>query len=99
MSIDPISAIGAAAGGTELARAQPASTAQVDFTRWMSGQLSEVNQQIGVAEQALGRLATGDGNLHQVMLDLEKARTAFQLTLQVRNKVIESYQEILRMQV
>jgi flagellar hook-basal body complex protein FliE len=70
-----------------------------DFGRWMTEQLAHVNQKIETAEVSLGRLATGDGNLHQVMIDLEKARTAFQLTLQVRNKAVEGFQEILRMQI
>lgn len=69
------------------------------FGRWMTEQLTQVNEQIGIAEQSLTGLATGEGNLHQVMLDLEKARTAFQLTLQVRNKLLEGYQELLRMQI
>lgn len=99
MSIDPISALGTAVNAAQGVHAPAAAAGQVDFAGWMSQQLGEVNQQIGVAEQALGRLATGEGNLHQVMLDLEKARTAFQLTLQVRNKIIEGYQEIMRMQV
>jgi flagellar hook-basal body complex protein FliE len=33
------------------------------------------------------------------MLELEKAKTAFQLTVQVRNKILEGYQEIMRMQI
>ena len=99
MSIEPISAMGSVLAGTQAAAAQPAPTTQVDFARWMGDQLGEVNQQIAVAEHALTQLAAGEGNLHQVMLDLEKARTAFQLTVQVRNKLIEGYQEIMRMQV
>jgi flagellar hook-basal body complex protein FliE len=98
MSIEAISAAGSFVSG--LAEARPAQpTSQVDFTRWMTEQLGEVNQQIQGAEQSLVQLAAGDANLHQVMLDLEKARTAFQLTLQVRNKLLEGYQELLRMQV
>jgi flagellar hook-basal body complex protein FliE len=98
-----IEAIGAAGPLTEsLATRFPAApdkTAQVDFSRLMTDQLSDLNRQIATAERSLVGLAAGDGNLHQVMLDLEKARLGFQLTLQVRNKVLESYQELLRMQI
>ena len=38
-------------------------------------------------------------NLHQVMLSLEDAKLSFQLMVQVRNKLLEAYQDILRMQV
>ena len=38
-------------------------------------------------------------DLHQVMIAAEQAGLALQLTVQVRNKIIEAYQEISRMQV
>jgi flagellar hook-basal body complex protein FliE len=45
-------------------------------------------------------LATGQAeNLHKVMIDAEKADIALQFTLQVRNKLLEAYQEIMRMQI
>lgn len=98
MSVDGIAAV-AVASGNSVHRAEPASAAPIGFERWMTSQLSEVNQRIGIAERALTGLAAGEGSLHEVMLELEMARTAFQLTVEVRNKLIESYQEIMRMQV
>jgi len=45
-------------------------------------------------------LATGGmENLHSVMIDLEKADIALQFTLQVRNRIMEAYNEIMRMQL
>ncbi|MFO7154117.1 MAG: flagellar hook-basal body complex protein FliE [Caldicoprobacter oshimai] len=45
-------------------------------------------------------LATGQvENLHKVMIDAEKADIALQFTLQIRNKLLEAYQEIMRMQI
>ncbi|MOA27281.1 Flagellar hook-basal body complex protein FliE [compost metagenome] len=41
----------------------------------------------------------GDVDLHDVMIAAEKSSVAMQLTLQVRNKLVEAYQEIMRMQV
>ncbi|MDD3840430.1 MAG: flagellar hook-basal body complex protein FliE [Clostridia bacterium] len=38
-------------------------------------------------------------NLHNVVIDAEKADIALQLTLQIRNKMVEAYQEIMRMQI
>jgi len=71
-----------------------------DFGQWIAQQIGDVNQQINNAETSLTELATGGtGNLHHVMLQLEEARTGFQLTLQIRNKVLEGYQEIMRMQI
>ena len=38
-------------------------------------------------------------NLHQVMMALDKAKVSFQLMVQVRNKLLEAYQDVLRMQI
>ena len=38
-------------------------------------------------------------NIHNVMIDAEKADIALQFTIQVRNKVLDAYQEIMRMQI
>jgi flagellar hook-basal body complex protein FliE len=46
------------------------------------------------------QLAAGQGaDLHSVMIASEKASLAVQLTVQVRNKAVEAYQEIMRMQM
>lgn len=52
------------------------------------------------SEVLTNKLMTGQvQDIHQVMIAGQKASIALQLTVQVRNKVIESYQEIMRMQV
>lgn len=80
--------------------AAPQGASGVDFGQWMRTQLGEVNAQIGSSQAGLAQLAAGEnGNLHHVMLELDKARLAFQLTVQVRNKILESYQDIMRMQI
>jgi flagellar hook-basal body complex protein FliE len=100
MSIEAITAAGSALGPLlEPGIGRTQAVAQPDFARWMSEQVNEVNSQIRTAEESIAKLAVGEGNLHQVMLDLEKARTAFQLTLQVRNKLLEGYQDLMRMQI
>jgi flagellar hook-basal body complex protein FliE len=38
-------------------------------------------------------------NLHETMIALEKADVSFQLMLQVRNKIVGAYEEIMRMQL
>ena len=44
-------------------------------------------------------LAGEDIDLHEVMIATEKAEVAMQLTLQIRNKLLEAYQELTRMQI
>lgn len=76
------------------------SVSKPDFGKWLTEQLSELNTDISNADMQLRKLATGDtSNIHQVMLSLEKAKTAMELTVQVRNRLLESYQDIMRMQI
>ncbi|MBI2308410.1 MAG: flagellar hook-basal body complex protein FliE [Rhodocyclales bacterium] len=70
------------------------------FSARLQSELSAVNTKLETAEAGLRDLAAGkQGNIHHVMLALEDARMSFQLLAQVRNKVLESYQELLRMQI
>lgn len=70
------------------------------FESWVGKQLGDVNDKLVNAEQQVRQLAVGDvENLHQVMITLEEAKLNFQLAMQVRNRVLEAYQEVMRMQV
>jgi len=71
-----------------------------DFSVWMGKQLENVNDKIIESDRQLQGLALGEtNNLHQVMLSLEDSKMSFQLAVQVRNRLLEAYQDILRMQV
>jgi flagellar hook-basal body complex protein FliE len=79
---------------------EPVAPKPADFAHWMTEQIQDVNSKIIDAQTGLRQLATGEtGNLHQVMLQIEEAKLAFQLTTQIRNKVLEGYQDIMRMQI
>jgi flagellar hook-basal body complex protein FliE len=66
----------------------------------MKKALGEVNQLQRNADDMAVKLATGDvEDIHKAMIAMNKAKLAFDFTIQVRNKVIEAYQEIMRMQV
>ena len=70
------------------------------FLDWMAREVAATNDRVVEAERGVQRLAAGDtSNLHQVMLGIEQARLQFQLLVQVRNRVLEAYQDVLRMQV
>ncbi len=52
------------------------------------------------ANEMAQKIAGGDvGELHNAMIAMQKASMALELTVQVRNKVLEAYQEIMRMQI
>ncbi len=70
------------------------------FGKIITDMLKDTNQQMLDADKAIEAFAAGKiENVHDVMIATEKASLSFQLTLQVRNKVIEAYQELMRMQV
>jgi len=80
-------------------QAEPGAAA-ADFGPWLARSLGQVNQDLVRADQAVRGLAAGETeNLHQVMIALEEARLSLQLAAQVRNRLLEAYQEVLRMQV
>ncbi len=70
------------------------------FKQTLQEVLGTVDGSIKESEQMIRDFALGeDVELHQVMIAAEEANLALQLTVQVRNKVIEAYQEIMRMQL
>ena len=72
----------------------------VSFADTLAESLNKVNEIQMEADKAIEKLATGKTkNIHETMLAVGKADTAFRMTMQVRNKIVEAYQEVLRMQV
>ena len=71
-----------------------------DFGQMLMDVLKEVNSAQQEARTKQNAFMTGQPvEIHDVMIAMEKAGTAMQLTVQVRNKLLEAYQEISRMQV
>ena len=70
------------------------------FGQFLAGALGALQQTRSEADALSSALAAGqDVDLHEVVLAMEQANLATQLTLQVRNKLVEAYQEISRMQI
>lgn len=79
---------------------KPVGANEADFGKLLSEALDSVNNLQKDAEKASIDLAAGKiQDISQVTITSEKAAVALQLTMQVRNKVIDAYQEIMRMQV
>ena len=80
-----------------LAQTRPAGSSFGDTIR---SAIASVNELQAHADQLADKLACGDAvEIHQAMIAMQKASTALQFTVQVRNKIIEAYQDIMRMQV
>ena len=70
------------------------------FGQLVSQGLEQVNTQLLGTQTDLQQLALGKAeSVHQVMIRMEEARLSFQLMMQVRNRVLEAYQDVMRMQV
>jgi len=77
-----------------------AGGAKADFGSYLKNAVGEVNDLQQMADKAIQSLvADGKGDLQETMVALEKADISFRFMMQVRNKVLEAYQEIIRMQV
>ena len=62
--------------------------------------LEKVNEAQVAADSSMKELAAGrTKNIHETMLSIEKADSSLKLMMQVRNKVLDAYKEIMRMQV
>lgn len=71
-----------------------------EFGEAFKDAFDEANKLQKAADQAAESYLSGEtDNLHQVMLAAEKADLALQLTVQMRNKIVEAYQEISRMRI
>lgn len=81
-----------------LQQAQPAGGPS--FSEVLGAALDKLNGEQIQAEQMTEALATGQApDLHSVMITAEKSMISFQMAVQIRNKAMEAYQEIMRMQV
>lgn len=70
------------------------------FSELLKQGIGEVNKTMKASEQSAVDLATGkSSNIHETMLAAAKAELGFNMLVQLRNKAIEAYQEVMRMQV
>lgn len=70
------------------------------FGEYLNNALNEVSKLEMEADKITEDFAAGKtDNIHQVMIAAQKSEIALQFTMQIRNKIIEAYQEIMRMQI
>jgi flagellar hook-basal body complex protein FliE len=85
---------------TPLGTPAPASPAGPDFRETLTNALREVNDLQLDAGENTNRLIAGESiDLHEVMISAEEASVAFELMMEIRNKLVEAYQELQRMQL
>ena len=91
---------GPGAIGRPAADGAKSDTPQTSFGEIIRQSIAEVNQLQKEADDAVQNLNTGKNkDIHGTLIALEKADISFQLLMQVRNKIVAAYQEIMRMQI
>lgn len=92
--------VGPASRGLSLNEPTAGQSIGAAFQSEMMQALAQVNDQINKADLAGQQMLTGASNdVSVVMVESTKAQLALELTIQLRNKVLEAYQEIMRMQI
>jgi flagellar hook-basal body complex protein FliE len=85
--------------------AQPAGGAQSaqtggSFQNLLGDFVGDVNSKQTAADDAVAGLMSGKNvSLHQAMISMEEASVSFSMMVEVRNKLLDSYQELMRMQI
>ncbi|OPY85018.1 MAG: Flagellar hook-basal body complex protein FliE [Syntrophus sp. PtaU1.Bin208] len=70
------------------------------FSDVLKNTINDINKLQNDADTAISKVQVHDtGSIHEAMVALEKASISFQTMMQVRNKIIDAYQEVMRMQV
>jgi flagellar hook-basal body complex protein FliE len=97
-NITPAGGVQSALQGTTSAASSAKSGGS--FASVLEGAIQSVEQPGQQADKAIQNFLNGDGEeIHNVALTVQRASLAFDLGLQVRNKIVSAYQEVMRMQM
>jgi len=84
---------------SDVRREEGVTKAGESFVDIIKDKIGEINQLQIDADTAIERVELSDsGSIHEAMMALEKANISFRAMMQVRNKILEAYQEVMRMQ-
>lgn len=95
----PIEALAGSLAAPTPITAEAGSTAGAGFASSLERLVKSVEQTNASANREVGRMVDGSGDVHDAMIALQRAELTLQLTMQVRNKLVTAYQEIMRMPV
>lgn len=70
------------------------------FGRVLNSLVKEVDHLQKNAEKATGKMLSGEvEDIHQVVVAMQEAQTSFRLLMEIRNKMVDAYREVMKMQV
>ena len=82
---------------TNMKQANPPSSS--DFKKVLGQSVDEMNQMLNRADQTTQEMVLGKKDIHEAMIAIEQAHVSLRLMIQVRNKIVAAYEEIMRMQM
>ncbi len=78
----------------------PTAETKDHFSTLISSHIEQVNDAQQAADDAIAKLHSGEAqNLHDVMIAVEQADLSLRMLVQIRNKALSAYDEIMRMQI
>ena len=81
-------------------KAQPAGKQFPSFKQTLSKYMEEVNEMQNKADESIQKMAAGEiTDVHQVMNSVQEASLAFNMMMEIRNKVMDAYQEVMRLRL
>ncbi|MCL5268218.1 MAG: flagellar hook-basal body complex protein FliE [Bacteroidetes bacterium] len=84
----------------DISASKSAQDVTSSFEQTLDGFVNNVNDLQNKANDAMDKMASGQAaDVHEVMIAMEKAKVSFDLLLQVRNKMLDAYKQIMQMQV
>jgi len=84
----------------QASKTNPIEKAGSDFSKMMKSTINQVVAAESQSAKAIEGLQSGEAkNLHEVMISVEKADISLKMLVQFRNKALQAYEEVMRMQI
>jgi flagellar hook-basal body complex protein FliE len=96
MAVDPVSPLRVQPPASPTTAAAPAGGG---FAAALGQLMSSTDAAASGANEAVSGMLHGTGDVHDAMIAMQRAQSTLELTIQVRNKLVAAYQEIMRMPV
>ena len=90
---------GARTAAKKIAGAASGGAGGVDFGESLTKLIEGVEKSGGDANTAINNMLDKSGVVHDAMIALQRAEMALQLTVQIRNKLVQAYQDVMRMPI
>lgn len=99
MAVDALSFRTTTPAVSSAAPAAASTTASTGFSESLHKMIATIDDTTNTANTAVGDMLAGKGDVHTAMIALQRAEMTFQLSVQIRNKLVQAYQDVMRMPI